>query len=388
VAHFILTQPANSSHICIALTPAISNCGASKEVSSADSTLKLTEFTSNLHLEGLGDTVPSFSIANYSELLRPTITLLHLTAHTSLARDYAVAAEANEPLLHAWLGETAQPAQIVELADSNANPWQNGSVLFTPLREAPSSTLQLLLLPVQVAARFDSPHPWIKEGVQRFLQAVSVDNRSGRRAALEYLDQYREPLVQTEKASHSAGTAEGNAHESDNTLLNTHDEVYLRGKSAFVFWMLRDMNGDEAMQHSLAAYRAGADKDPTYFQRLVQTASKKDLEWFFDDWVYRDRGLPDFHVDSVYPRPLLGTTETDYLVTATIENRGHSAAEVPVLAQTSSGEKSARVLVKPGEKSVVRIAVPSVPTRIVVNDGSVPEANTGNNAYDVSPPQR
>ena len=35
----------------------------------------------------------------------PTITLLHIPDHTSLARDYALAAEANDPLLHEWLPE-------------------------------------------------------------------------------------------------------------------------------------------------------------------------------------------------------------------------------------------------------------------------------------------
>ena len=81
---------------------------------------------------------------------------------------------------------------------------------------------------------------------------------------------------------------------------NTNDELYLRGKGGFVLWMLRDMVGDDAMQRSFGGYRGGADKDPGYLQRLVQANSKRDLEWFFDDWVYRDRGLPDFHVESVY----------------------------------------------------------------------------------------
>ena len=74
-------------------------------------------------------------------------------------------------------------------------------------------------------------------------------------------------------------------------------------------------------------------------------------------------------------------------MTATIENRGHAGAEVPVIIQTPSGEKSVRVLVKAGEKGVGRIEVPVAPDKIVVNDGSVPEANIGNNVYDVPPPQ-
>ena len=163
--------------------------------------------------------------------------------------------------------------------------------------------------------------------------------------------------------------------------------LYLRGKGSFVLWMLRDMVGDTAMQSAMAAYRPGADKDPAYLQKLLQTSSKRDLEWFFDDWVYRDRGLPDFHVDSAYTRPLLSESFKSFLVTATIENRGRAGAEVPVLVQTPSGEKVMRILVKAGQKGTGRLAVPVAPDKITVNDGSVPEANVGNNVYNVPPPR-
>ena len=177
--------------------------------------------------------------------------------------------------------------------------------------------------------------------------------------------------------------ASSQANPANNTLLNTNDELYLRGKGGFVFWMLRDMVGDETMQRAIAAYRGGADKDPSYFQKLVQSSPKRDLEWFFDDWVYRDRGLPEFHVESAYTRPLLSEATKSFLVTATIENRGGAGAEVPVLIQTPSGEKTVRVLVKAGQKGTGRIEVPMPPDKITVNDGSVPEANLGNNVYEI-----
>jgi hypothetical protein len=385
-----VTEPASPPPLCIASNATASSCGEVRDISAPQSGGKSKVFTNALRLDGLGETVPTFAIANCLELARPDIKLLHIPDHTSLARDYALAAEANDPLLHEWLPEPAHPMRVIELTDPNANPWQSGAVLFTPLREAPTETLQLLLLPTQVAALFDCPRPWMQAGLARFLQVKTVENRSGRRAALEYLDQYREPLAQAEALAHPATTSQPNAlagSEADNTLLNTNDEVYLRGKGGFVFWMLHDMVADEALQRALAAYRAGADKDPSYFQRLLQTSSKRDLEWFFDDWVYRDRGLPDFHVESVYPRLLLNETQKNYMVTATIENRGHVGAEVPVIVQTPSGEKSVRVLVRAGEKGVGRIEVPVPPAKIVVNDGSVPVSNTGSNVYDVSAPQ-
>ena len=167
-----------------------------------------------------------------------------------------------------------------------------------------------MLLPAQVAARFHSPRAWIQNGLERFLQVKSVENRTGRRAALEYLDQYREPLAQAEALAHpkeQRGQRPGQQRRQQHAA-DTNDEVYLRGKGGFVFWMLYDMVDDEALQHAIAAYRGGADKDPAYFQRLVHDSSKRELEWFFDDWVYRDRGLPDFHVESVYPRLLLSET--------------------------------------------------------------------------------
>jgi len=410
-ARLIVTEPASPGPLCIAVNAPSSGCGESRSLGTTEAGGATKEFTNTLNLDGLGEIVPTFAIADYVELARPAITLLHLPEHLSLARDYALAAESNEPLLHEWLPESAPPprpgsgqalpaqahgqastlARVIELTDANANPWQNGPVLFAPLRQAPTATLQLLLLPAQVSARFHSPRPWIQDGLARFLQVKTIENSSGRRAALEYLDQYREPLAEAEvlaRPKPGAAAPVLDKSEADNTLLNTNDELYLRGKGGFVFWMLRDMVGDEALQRALAGYRGGADKNPAYLQRLVESSSKRDLEWFFDDWVYRDRGLPDFHVESVYPRPLLSETQKNYMVTATIENRGHAGAEVPVLIQTPSGEKSVRVIVKGGEKGVGRIEVPVPPTKIVVNDGSVPEADMRNKTYDVPAPQQ
>ncbi len=171
--------------------------------------------------------------------------------------------------------------------------------------------------------------------------------------------------------------------DSDNTLLNTTDELYLRVKGGFVFWMLHDMLGETALQHALAAYRASADREPTYFQKLLELQTRHDLEWFFDDWVYRDRGLPDFRVATAFSRKLLSSTGqgNEYQVTVTIENLGRAGAEVPVTVQTANGEKVVRVLVRAHDKGYARVEVPELPTRVVVNDGSVPESDKSNNVY-------
>jgi len=91
-----------------------------------------------------------------------------------------------------------------------------------------------------------------------------------------------------------------------------------------VWWMLRDMVGDDALKQAIAKYRADEDKDPKYVEQLVEAAAKRDLSWFFDDWVYHDRGLPNLRVQSAHP----WKTEKDVqFITVTLENLGDAGAE-------------------------------------------------------------
>jgi len=68
---------------------------------------------------------------------------------------------------------------------------------------------------------------------------------------------------------------------------------------------------------ALARYRAEDDKDPKYVERLIEANAKRDLGWFFDDWVYQDRGLPDFRVQSAHPWK---SDKDVQFVTVTLEN--------------------------------------------------------------------
>ena len=383
--------PASQPLLRIATNAPESDCGRVESSPRPDAANRAHTVCRNLQLEGLGETVPTLAIADYAELKRPTVDLMYTPDRKALAQDCAVAAEANDSFLHDWLGDANQTARVIELSDPNANPYHSGAVLFTPLRQAQTANLQLLLVPAQVAARFYSPRPWIQDGLERFLQAMSIESRVGRKAALQFLDEYREPLVRAEAEAHPRGDGSSrnfSGGEANNTLLNTSDQLYLRGKGSFVFWMLRDMVKDEVLQRTLGEYRPIADKDASYLQRLLQKNSKRDLEWFFDDWVYRDRGLPELHVVSAYVRALLSEGYHSFMTTATIENRGQAGTEVPVLVETPSGDKVVRVLVKAGQQGVGRIELPIAPRQIKVNDGSVPEANLGNNTYHLPPSQQ
>jgi hypothetical protein len=208
------------------------------------------------------------------------------------------------------------------------------------------------------------------------MQAAYREQQQNREAALDFLGLHRAAVMDAEKAAASKSKDPGSREQS---LVWTANEAFYRSKAAYVWWMLRDMVGDEALKKALASYRNDQDKDPAYLQHLLEGQSKRNLQWFFDDWVYHDRGLPDFRVESAFARK---TSQDNYLVTVTVENLG-AAAEVPIKVEFDGGEMSQRIELRDKEKATVRIATPKLPKQIVVNDGSVPESDLSNNTYKV-----
>jgi hypothetical protein len=376
---------ADDVKLCIAGSAMSAPCGVVGETSDPHSDGVTPQITNDIRLTGLGGVSPAFAVADYLRLDRPGVTIFHVPSKAEIAKDYAAAAEANTPVLDDWLPPRAIPAVVVELTDPNANPYQDGLLLFTPLRQADSATLSTLLMPSQVAAQFSTPRQWLEFGLQRFMQALSVEKRLGRKGALQFLDEYLPPLIKAEEPADHAATAERTAapNSSDNSLLNTSDQILLRGKGSFVLWMLRDMLGDAVLHKALAAYRSTDDVSTAYLQGLLEEGRKRDLEWFFDDWVYRDRGLPDFRIESLYARPMLDKSNKLSLVTVTVENRGGAGAEVPVTVQSATGERTLRVLVPAHQKISGRLQLPEPPTRAVVNDGSVPVLDSSGSTFDV-----
>lgn len=374
------------ARLCIAGTAMASTCGVLSKTDDPRSEGITNQISNDIRLSGLAQAVPAFAVAEYTRLERPGLALFYIRDQASVAQDYATAAEGNQSMLNEWLGSSSNTATVIALADPNANPYQSGSLLLAPLRRSQAATIEQLLIPVQVAARFRSPRPWIENGLQRFLQAINIERHSGRKSALQFLDEYRLPLVKVEEAEANPGDKENHARESaaNRTLLNTADEILLQGKGSYVFWMLRDMIGDVPLEKALTGYRPESDTNPGYFQGLLLQNSARDLAWFFEDWVYQDPGLPEFRIDNVYARPQADPNKL-YLVTITIENLGGVSAEVPVSIQTSSGERWVRMLVKARQKNSERTQLPAALTRVVVNDGSVPEVDPSNNTFDVPP---
>ena len=321
--------------------------------------------------------VPTFVIGDYDLLDRPTAQVYYLPDHRDAAENYALAADLALPFVKEWFGQPREKVQLLELADRDAAPFESGSIVLTPLGKSDSALARLTAVHQLTHAAFYSPRPWIYEGVAHFMQAAYKEQDNGRQAALDFMGLHRTAVADAEAAlaaEHSQNAA------ADESLINTSREEFYRSKAMYVWWMLRDLVGEPALKKALAAYHPEQDKEPSYMQHLIEAQAKRDLEWFFDDWVYRDRGLPDFRVQSAYPRPIVGG---GFVVAITVENLGNAGAEVPVTLRMEGGEVTKRVQVRANSTGTVRIEAPSAPQEVIVNDGSVPESNTSNNRFTI-----
>ena len=328
----------------------------------------------------LGPIVPTLVIANYAVLERPDITVRYFHGHEAAATAYAEAAGRAAPFIMEWIGALQKKAETADLADPSAAPFESGPLLLTPLTSSDPKLAGLAAAHQLTHAAFSSPRPWIDEGLAHFAQVLYLEHQNGRQAALDYMGSHRSALSAAESEKRKQTTVPRSEDELNRSLVNTYDEELYRSKAMCVWWMLRDMVGDQALKNALVSYRAEQDKEPTYMQRLIQRQTQRDLGWFFDDWVYRDRGLPDLKVASAFTRQ---TSPEVYLLTITVDNLGAAGAEVPLAVKFDGGEVTKRLVVRGKSNAVIRVEVPKPPQEIVVNDDSVPESDMTNNVFKI-----
>ena len=324
----------------------------------------------------LGLRAPVFLLGPYQFLDGSNASIVHRAEHKSEAQTFLQASDAVAPFVKEWFGVLREKAQIIELADPGASPFESGATLLTPLNDTDSKLLQIVLVHELTHAAFASPRPWIYEGLAHFAQAAYREHQVSRAAALDFLGLHRAAVVEAEKQ------LQENSGTTDQALISSTIDEFYRSKAAYVWWMLKDMLGEEVIQKALALYQPEKDTEQSYMQHLLEMQSKRDLQWFFDDWVYHDRGLPNFKVESAYVGK---ASQGNYLTTITVDNLGAAGAEVPVTVHFEGGDLNDRVMVRAKAKGVLRIATPKPPTEVTVNDGSVPEIDS-NNSFRVTAP--
>jgi hypothetical protein len=326
----------------------------------------------------LAGVLPVLAIGGYAVLDNPSLAVYFMPNNKSGADSYASAIEEVSPLISKWFCDHRQSADakpaVVDLPDPSDAAFESGNMLLTPLS---GSDTKLLLSATQQLTHtfFPSPHAWIRDGLVSYAQVRLFEEKEGRKAAIDYLQGHRAALVEMEKPSPER------QHDNE-SLISSLDDFRIQTKAMYVWWMLRDLVGENALDTALHNYKAADDNDPKYMEKLIEAQSHRDLHWFFDDWVYHDRGLPEFRVASVYPNQL---STGGYMVTVTVENRGDAGAEIPVTLHTQGREASDKIVVAGKSKASVRIQTPSLPEDATLNDGGVPESNTSNDVYKIEP---
>lgn len=327
--------------------------------------------TADCSWESVGESVPTLVIARYDGLTaKDRADIRYLEGQKDAADAYAEVVSQIDPVIPGK--RNTRTLQILGLPDEDASPFVTQGVLLTPLKTPLTNEAELDIVYALARQLTLSPRVWIEEGLSHYAQAVFIERQKGRQAAFDYLEAHKTLLVEAEKQA-------GNKTGSDHSLINAPDDLYLQIKSTYVWWMLRDMIGGPPSE-ALLNYQASDDKTPDYMQKLLEKQYHRDLQWFFEDWVYQDRGLPDFRVASVFSTPI---ARGGFLVTVEIENLGSAGAEVPIILKTGSGELRKRLEVRGKSKASVRIETESAPTEVTVNDGSVPESDVSNNTFKI-----
>ncbi|HEX6879088.1 MAG TPA: hypothetical protein VF135_01885 [Terriglobales bacterium] len=334
--------------------------------------------TQEVVFHSLAEITPTFTVAAYQVLDRPALTIYHLPEHTQIARDYVLSAEKVLPQITEYFGTPKHKLVIVDLPNDELLPFDDGEPFyFTPLLKLDPRVTDILMGHQLVHCIVFSPRPWISEGLAHYAQLLVLERESGREAALSYLNQFRESLVEAEKANSEDYPGKGAP------LVSSNDQILFRSKSMYVWYMLRDMVGEKALSEAIHNYNSGQDTQPAYMQSLIQAQAptQSHLEQFFDDWVYRDKGLPDLKIEAVYPRATLSSSI--YLVTITAVNSGEASVPLIVGVMSDKGERREKGFIAGQGKTVIRVPYPGTPGKVWVNDGSVPESDISNNTFEI-----
>ena len=341
-----------------------------------------------------GDSTLGFEAPSLFVAIRTAHPGTNLTAWTLPEDDlsqqfWTTAATAVTPFLQGWLGQQPRsPLTLLDLPDPQDAPFETGSLLAVPLREAapltnlktnPGSLNGILVHALthawlQSPTALQPPPAWLNEGVATFMGTLWVEKQRGREVALGALEADRAALALAEPES--PGQSAGQP------LAQAISPVYYRTKAAYVLWMLRDLAGDPALSAALRADNPAAPasenrKDSSNpamrgaFEKLLEAgANRPDLAWFFADWVDADKGQPDLSIEGVFPTT---ASSDNWLVAVHLGNAGYAAAEIPVTVRSAMASVTQRVRIPARGKTVQRFLIQGKPTEVQANDGTVPE---------------
>jgi hypothetical protein len=383
-APLAITEPTEPSDTDSAASSAPASAPAAESPPQAEEVSGVA--TASLDNAVLGFEAPSLFVAIRAATSGANTKVWSLPEDQAAVEPWITAATDVTPFLQGWLGQ--QPRSqltVLDLPEPQDAPFETGSLLATPIRSSDPEQLDGILAHALAHTFLSSPTharpAWLDEGVAHFMGTLWVEKHGGREQALGALEVSRPALALAEPAS--PGESAGQP------LAAAISPVYYRTKAAYVLWMLRDLAGDPALAAALRDYDPAAgvtaqNSGRSSFEKLLEPAggpsdaasaipaagARRDLSWFFADWVDADKGLPDLSIASVYPTP---AQAGNWLVAVNVANNGYASAEVPVTVRSQSNSATERLIVPARGSAVQRVLIQGKPLEVQVNDGVVPE---------------
>jgi hypothetical protein len=317
------------------------------------------------------------------------------------ADPYALAVDSLKPLFNDWIAPA--PITPLLLLEHPGAPFEDSAFIAAHLSAAAQpENIAVDLVRALTHAFFSATAPtsvWLDQGLPEFMSLLWTERTQGREAAIAQLQQNALPLalIEPDLAPNSSPASNSNPAPAlaGTPLTHAESDVYLHFKSAAVLWQLRDILGDETLRRALTIFRhslsltPALDHDQTAFEKSLEHTSGTDLSWFFDDWVYNDRSLPDLTVTHVVPRPMLPRAGRagGYLVVVDVRNDGFAAAEVPVTVRSGTLTATERLRIPARSTASTHIVFEGTPDTLQVNDGSVPELRSSLHTTQISTQQ-
>jgi len=344
----------------------------------------------------IGFRAPSIFLTAQHAVTSPNQLLTTITPQEAATAPYLSAVASLQPVLTALLGET--PRQPLVLMDHAGEPFEDAAFVAAQLSADADPKLVAPALVRGLTHAWLSPQTrsvpassfWIDEGLPEFVSLDWTARTQGTEAAIGELRHAAVLIALAEPVQPAA--ADGS--NPPQPLTQAYSDAFLRLKSAFVFWQLREMLGDELFNKTLTAFRHSIalnpafDRDPAAFEKSLEKTTGRDFGWFFDDWVYHDKGLPDLTLVQANPRalPVRAGKSGGYLVSVEVRNDGDAVAEVPVTVRAGKLFATERLRIAAHASASTRVVFEGTPESVEVNDGSVPELRSTSHTLDFAPP--
>jgi hypothetical protein len=321
---------------------------------------------------------PETMAAPLPEIGTPMLALE--TTDTGAVAPLAASAERVAPLVQQWFG--TRPLSALTVLDHDGQPFEDGPLLVAPLGALAAASAAPALAHGLTHAWVQTGQPWMDEGLAEFVSLLWTEHEQGRDAAVAALDALMKPVGAMDAGFASFSEEQAAPVDAGQPLIAASDELIYRRKAAGVWWMLRDLAGEQPLEQALSAWRTQRERgdepeaQAMAFEHLLEKTSGKDLRWFFDDWVLHDRGLPELSIVDIAPRQIQAGPGRDagWLVAVTVHNGGGAAAEVPLTLRSGQGSTTKSIRVPGFGDTTERVVMEAPPTEVQLNDGSVPEA--------------